>query len=173
MSELRNVTAALLAGGLGTRLRTVLPHRPKALAQVRGRPFLACLLDQLAAAGVRHAVLCTGHLGEQVQAEVGNAYGPLRLAYSQESAPLGTAGALRLALPLLSSASALVMNGDSFCDVDLNAFWRWHRERGAKASLVLAKVADTSRYGRVNVSADGAVLRFHEKGRESGPGWIN
>jgi NDP-sugar pyrophosphorylase family protein len=167
------VIAAILAGGLGTRLRPVVADRPKALAEVRGRSFLAYLLDQLTEAGARRVVLCTGHLGKQVQAEFGQSYGPLRLAYSQEATPLGTAGALRLALPLLNSSAVLVMNGDSLCDVDLSAFWSWHRERGAKASLVLTKVPDTSRYGRVNVSQNGDVLRFDEKGRECGPGWIN
>lgn len=171
--DLVGVTAAILAGGLGTRLRPVMADRPKVMFPVRGRPFVAYLLDQLAKSGVECAVLCTGHLGEQVKAGAGPSHGILRLSYSQESTPLGTAGALRLALPLLNSDPVLVMNGDSFCDVDPNAFWRWHCERGAKASLVLAKVQDTSRYGRVKVSKNGAVLNFDEKGRESGPGWIN
>ena len=171
--DLASVTAAILAGGLGTRLRSVVADRPKVLAEIRGRPFLAYLLDQLAAAGVRTVVLCTGYLGEQVRAAFGDSYNSLSLVYSQESSPLGTAGALRLALPLFKAETVLVMNGDSFCETDLRAFWAWHQARGANATLLLTKVPDTKRYGRVDVDDDGRVLRFDEKDDKREPGWIN
>jgi NDP-sugar pyrophosphorylase family protein len=173
MQDLAGVTAAILAGGLGTRLRPVVANRPKVLAEIRERPFLAYLLDQLAGAGIRHVVLCTGYLGEQVRTVFGDSYSSLRLIYSQESSPLGTAGALRLALPLFESDSVLVMNGDSFCQANLRAFWAWHCARGADATLLLTKVPDTRRYGRVQVDENGLVLRFDEKGDKDGPGWIN
>ncbi|MBI1924859.1 nucleotidyltransferase family protein [Candidatus Poribacteria bacterium] len=173
VQELANVTAAILAGGLGTRLRSVVADRPKVLAEIQGRPFLAYLLDQLAVAGVRDVVLCTGYMGEQVQAMFGDSYGCLRLVYSQESSPLGTAGALRLALPLFKSTSVLVMNGDSFCETDLKAFWTWHCARDAEATLLLTQMPDTRRYGRVHLDADGLVSRFDEKNDKRGCGWIN
>ena len=173
MQDLANVTAAILVGGLGTRLRSVVADRPKVLAEIRERPFLAYLLDELAGAGVRTVVLCTGYLGEQVQALFGDSYGSLRLVYSRESSPLGTAGALRLALPLFKSDSVLVMNGDSFCQANLRAFWAWHCAQGADATLLLTRMPDTKRYGRVHVDEDGLVLRFDEKGHNGGPGWIN
>ncbi len=173
MIELADVTAAILAGGLGMRLRGVVTDRPKVLATIRGRPFLAYLLDQLVAAGIRGAVLCTGYMGDQVRDVLGKSYKALRLAYSQESAPLGTAGALRLALPLLNSNPVLVLNGDSYCAADLKQFWLWHRTRRANATLLLTRMSDTARYGRVQVSSDGTVTHFDEKGRENGPGWIN
>jgi NDP-sugar pyrophosphorylase family protein len=147
--------------------------RQKVVACIRGRPFLTYLLDLLGAAGVRNVVLCTGYLGEQVRSTLGDEYRNLRLRYSKEESPLGTAGALRLALPLLASDPVLVMNGDSFCDADLAALWAWHRERGAAATLFLTEMPDTKRYGRVEVDADGHVTAFAEKGSQSGPGWIN
>ncbi len=168
-----HVTAAILAGGLGTRLRSVVADRPKVLAEIRGRPFLLYLLDQLVAAGIRYVVLCTGYLGEQVWAMFGDSYGSLRLAYSQEPSPLGTAGALQLALPLFKSDSVLVINGDSYCEVNLKTFWAWHCAQGADATLLLTEVPDTARYGRVHVDADGAVVSFNEKGGENSPGWIS
>ena len=171
--DLAGVTVAILAGGLGTRLRPVVADRPKVLAPVAGRPFLAYLLDQVAAAGLRDVVLCIGHLGEQVWATFGEARGRVRLAYAQESAPLGTAGALRLALPLLTSETVLVLNGDSYCAVDLGAFWAWQGRCPSNAALVLTKVSDTARYGQVHVNAAGRVASFAEKGSEGGPGWIN
>lgn len=173
MHELTDVTAAILAGGLGKRLRSVVADRPKVLAKIRGKPFLAYLLDQLVAAGIRDVVLCTGYLADQIRAIFGASYGSLRVTYSEESAPLGTGGALRLALPLFKSNPVLVMNGDSYCDANLESFWVWHRRRRANAALLLTKVSDTQRYGRVQAGADGAVTHFEEKGSGKGPGWIN
>src|SRR5947208_1434645 len=109
--DLSGVVAAILAGGFGTRLRSVVADRPKPLATISGRPFLAYQLDQLAAVGLRRVVLCTGYRGDQVEATFGRHYAGMRLEYSLEAAPLGTAGALRLALPLLDSDHVLVMNG--------------------------------------------------------------
>ncbi|MGE5217846.1 MAG: HAD-IIIA family hydrolase [Chloroflexota bacterium] len=163
----------MLAGGLGTRLRSKVADRPKALAEVRSRPFLAYLLDQLVAAGCRTAVLCTGYLGEQISRTFGESYGSLHLIYSREQAPLGTGGALRLALPSIASDPALVMNGDSYCDLDIHAFWKWHNRRHVAASIALARVGQSGRYGRVKVDADARVTEFVEKQKGAGPGWIN
>ena len=167
------VQAVILVGGLGTRLRPRLADRPKVLADVRGRPFLSYLLDQLEHHEVRDVVLCTGHLGEQVCTVFGDSYGKLRLAYSRELSPQGTGGALRLALPLLHSESVLVMNGDSFCDVDLGAFFIWHQTRSARGSLVLVKRSNTTCSGRVEIDAEGRITSFEEKSGHTGPGWIN
>jgi NDP-sugar pyrophosphorylase family protein len=73
----------------------------------------------------------------------------------------------------VQSETVLIMNGDSFCETDLKAFWTWHSARGAAATILLTEVADTRRYGRVFVDADGRVLKFEEKNSDSGPGWIN
>jgi D-glycero-alpha-D-manno-heptose 1-phosphate guanylyltransferase len=173
MEELSAVSVAILAGGLGTRLRSVVDDRPKVLAEIGGRPFLAYLLDQLLSYDIRLVVLCTGYRGEQVEAEFGDKYEKLNLIYSHEMSPLGTAGALRLALPFFESESVLILNGDSFCGANLKAFWEWHHERIADVTLLLTQVPDTKRYGRVDVDAQGCVLRFDEKDGNSGPGWIN
>lgn len=168
-----DVTAVILAGGLGRRLRPLVADRPKVLAEIRGRPFLAYLLDQLHMAGLSYAVLCTGYMGKMMQETFGDRYRDLRLVYSQETTPLGTGGALRLALPLFKSEQVLVMNGDSFCDAKLDSICEWHLTRRAKATVVLARVSDTGRYGRVHTAADGTILSFAEKSKQSGPGWIN
>ena len=183
-------SAVILAGGLGTRLRTALPDRPKVLAPVAGRHFLAYLLDQIADAGFRDVILCTGYLGEQVRNVFGTRFRRLELRYSQEAEPRGTAGALREALPLLRITSdgdndgnendddnennddVLVFNGDSYCQTDLAAFVQWHQQKRSKASLVLAQVPDVSRFGSVEFDGQHRIQRFREKG-SSGPGWIN
>jgi NDP-sugar pyrophosphorylase family protein len=173
MKGLSDITAAILAGGLGTRLRSVIGEQAKVLADVRGQPFLAYLLDQLASAGLQYVVLCIGHRGEEVRAMFGNSYRRLRLVYSQEAKPLDTAGALRLALPLFHSDSVLVMNGDSFCSVDLGTFWSLHEARNANATILLTETSDTKRYGRVDVDENGRVTQFAEKDNKGVPGWIN
>jgi NDP-sugar pyrophosphorylase family protein len=170
---LDNLTAAILAGGLGTRLRAAVADRQKVVASVAGRPFLMRLLDQLADAGLRRVVICTGYKSEQVAEMAGSEYRGMSLRYSPEPAALGTAGALRLALPLLEGDPVLAMNGDSFCETDLVAFWRSHRERKAVGSMVVREVAETSQSGRVGYDANGVVTSFVEKGASAGAGWIN
>ena len=173
MHDLSDTTAAILAGGLGTRLRSVVADRPKVMAEVCGRPFLTFLLNQLAQAGIGKTVLCTGYMGEQIRDAFGASYKGMALTYSQEATPLGTGGAIRLAAPHFESGSVLVINGDSYCEADLDGFKYWHSERRSKASLLLTRVADTSRYGRVVTDQTGLVRAFEEKKPDGGPGWVN
>lgn len=173
MTGLEETTAVILAGGLGTRLREVVADRPKVLAEVNGRPFLACLLDRLVDAGIRKVVLCTGYMAEQVSETFGISYRGIELLFSKEDKPLGTGGALRQALPLITSDPVLVMNGDSFCDADLGLFAHQHKSGAAQVSLVLTHVDDVARYGAVDVNGMGCVVSFKEKGSQSGAGMIN
>lgn len=173
MHDLATISAFVLAGGMGTRLRSVIPDRPKVLAPVHGRPFLAYLLDRLAHAGVGHAVLGTGYMANAVEAAFGAAHAGMRLTYSREPTPLGTGGAVRHALPQLPSDPILVLNGDSYFDADLGAFARAFASFGASAALLRTQVPDVSRYGQVHVDAAGRVCRFEEKGTARGAGWIN
>ena len=168
-----DIQAVILAGGLGTRLRSVVADKPKVLAPVNGRPFIEYLFEQLVRAGIRDAVLCTGYLGEKIREVFGDRWRDLNLAYSQEAEPLGTGGALRLAGPYITSDTVLVLNGDSYLDGDLAEAFDWHRDKKAGATILLAEVADTGRYGRVLTDPDGNILRFREKSAETGKGFIN
>ena len=168
-----HLTVAILAGGLGTRLWPAVGDRPKVLAPVHHRPYLTYLLDRLAGASIRDVVLLTGYRAEQVARALGTTYRGMKLIYVPEPSPLGTGGAVRGALPRLASPLILLMNGDSFCEVDLAAFREFHRRKGADVSLVLAKVADASRFGRVQLRRGGQVLRFGEKEPGRTGGWIN
>jgi NDP-sugar pyrophosphorylase family protein len=151
----------------------VLSDTPKALAEVSGRPFLAYILEQLSFARFRSAVICTGYMADKVRDCFGDAYGSLRLTYSKEDRPLGTGGALKLALPHIRSETILVMNGDSYIDADLTAYADWFLQKQARAALLLTKVSDTTRYGAVTVDEDDRIITFDEKGGSLGPGWIN
>lgn len=168
-----DLTALVLVGGLGTRLRSVVSDVPKPLAPVRGRPFLAYLLALLRSQGVRDVVLCAGYRAELLEERLGDgsAFG-LSLRYSVETEALGTAGALRNALDLVRTEPALVLNGDSFVAVDIAALLRFHRERSALASILLARVERSDRFGTIEFDeADGTVRAFREKA--PGAGWVN
>ena len=173
MNSSDSPTAVILAGGLGTRLQATIPNQQKVMVKFANKPFIYRILDQLAAKNINNVILCTGHLGGQVRKNIGAFYKTLQIRYSQETTPLGTAGALRFALPLINSRTMLVMNGDSFCDIDLLEFLYWHSKRNARASIVVTHVEDVGRYGIVEINEGDQVTRFQEKGSITGPGWIN
>lgn len=173
MGDLAQITAVVLAGGLGTRLRSVVADRPKVLAEVHGRPFLALLLDHLVEAGIRTVVLCTGYRGEDVRSTFGKSYKSLTLLYSCESEPMGTAGALRKGLDLFKSDPVMVLNGDSISRADLFDFYRWHSSRPSAGTLVVSRKADTGRFGCIRFDQDGRILGFNEKAGTSEPGWVS
>ena len=171
----QDTPAFLLVGGLGTRLQSVLSSTPKPLARVGKMPFLELLVLQLRSQGIRRIVMCTGHLASQIEQEFGDGkkWG-VAIDYSQESQPLGTAGAVKLAERYLSQASDfLVMNGDSFLELDLRQFIRFHREHGGVVSLAVRKVPDAARYGTVHMDAKHRVVGFSEKTGSAAPGVIN
>lgn len=171
---LAEVDVAILAGGLGTRISGVLGDTPKILAPVAGKPFLDHLLDWLAGHGARRVVLCLGHLAAAVTAHLaGRAPGPLVIECSLESEPRGTGGALRLARPLLRSEPVLVMNGDTWLDIDLGEFLAAVEAARAEIGIACVEVEDAARYGRVAV-IDGLVTAFVEKiATHPGPGLVN
>lgn len=165
--------ALILAGGLGTRLQPVVADRPKPIAEVAGRPFLERLLHQLSRHGYRRAVLCVGYKAEQIEAELGDAYGPLALAYSFEDKPLGTGGALRQAVNMVEATHVLAMNGDSFCDMDLDAFSAVHTSQRAMATIATVHREDRSRSGAVEMAATGRITVFAGRPVMPTPGLIN
>jgi len=174
-SERRSVQALVLVGGKGTRLRPLTLETPKPVLTLVDRPFLRYMIEWLAGHGVDHIVLACGFLPDQLRDVLGDGEpGGPRLTYVVEEEQLGTAGAIRFALPHLEERF-FALNGDVLTDLDLTALWRSHEERGAKASLGLYPVEDPTGYGLVDLAADGQVLDFHEKPEpgHAGPGLIN
>lgn len=170
---LLDVPVIILAGGLGTRLRSVVSDRPKPLATVGGRPFLELLLDQIEASGGREVVLATGYLGDAIESRFGRVRGPLRLEYVREEKPLGTGGAARLAIERIENDRAMIMNGDSFVDINLSDFAIRSEESGYDVSIAVAYAADAARFGVIEIDPRGRVVSFHEKEGVSRAGWIN
>ena len=166
--------AIILAGGLGTRLRPVVSDAPKSMAEVADRPFVEYLLAQLGSNGFRRAVICAGFMADALVSHLGDGrdFG-VNLTYSVETEPRGTAGALKLAQPLLAGDAWLLMNGDSLFDISLQDLVEAHRSRPALVTIALAQVDAGDRYGRVTLDADGMITAFAEKTPSSTPGLIN
>ena len=173
MKDLADINVAILAGGLGTRLRSKIAGQQKILAPVKNYPFLTYVLDRLNETGFKKIVICTGYLGKQVKKQFGGKYGGLSLFYSHEHEKLDTAGAIRLALPLLTSDDILVTNGDTYFDSDLKKFWQFHLAKKSKATILLKKIANISRYGQVVLDKNNRIISFQEKDGKKGTGLIN
>jgi D-glycero-alpha-D-manno-heptose 1-phosphate guanylyltransferase len=170
-----NICAILLVGGMGKRLRSVLPATPKPLAPVGKKSFLHLVVGQLRSQCVHRLVMCTGYLADQINDEFGDGHElGLTIDYSKESCPLGTAGAVKLAERCLSAApDFLVMNGDSFLELDFRELVRFHREHRALISIAVRKVGNAARYGTVQVEAGDRVSGFTEKTGTNAPGLVN
>lgn len=166
--------AVILVGGQGTRLKSVVNDRPKSMAEVCGRPFVEWLVLALRQQGVTRLIFCAGHLGQVIEAHFGDGkrFGT-EIICARELMPLGTAGALRYALDLIRSDRLVVLNGDSYCRVDLRQLLQIHQDRGALATLWLVPAEDSGRYGSVDIDSQGRVCGFREKTAAARPGLIN
>jgi D-glycero-alpha-D-manno-heptose 1-phosphate guanylyltransferase len=171
----KGMKAVLLVGGMGTRLRAVVASTPKPLASVGERPFLELLVRQLRHQEIRQLVLCTGYLSHEIEKELGNGRTwDVSIEYSKETSPLGTAGAVRLAEPLLRGVSDfLVMNGDSFMEMDFRELIAFHHRSGGLGSMAVVRMKNEMRYGTVRVAADGRVTGFLEKSAGDSTGLVN
>lgn len=163
--------AIVLAGGFGTRLRSVVSNVPKPLAPVRGRPFLAYVLDLLASNDIHRVILATGYMGDVIVDSVGDRWLGMEVRYSHEEAPLGTGGAIAQAASYIERDAFFVVNGDTYVELDYAAFDMCVDDERAILGMALAHVPDVTRYGSVNV-ASGRVTGFVEKGA-GGAGYIN
>jgi D-glycero-alpha-D-manno-heptose 1-phosphate guanylyltransferase len=168
------VEAIILAGGFGTRLRSLVNDRPKPMAPIGDRPFLAILLDYWARQGVSRVVLSVGYAREEIIDFFGARYGSISIAYAIEEEPLGTGGAITHALEQVSDDLVWVLNGDSFLRLDCRKMLEAHRGGGLSApvmSLALRQIDDASRYGTVVVENE-RIVGFAPAGTATG-GLIN
>jgi mannose-1-phosphate guanylyltransferase len=156
--------AVILVGGFGTRLRPLTDRTRKDMLALVDRPLLAYTFEHLRRNGVERAVLSCGYLPTQIREYFGDEWHGLSLEYRVEEEPLGTGGAIRFAAEHLGERF-LAVNGDSLREADLGALGRFHRERGARATILLTPVADPTRYGLVRLGEEGRVAAFLEKPR--------
>lgn len=156
----------ILAGGLGTRLRSVVSEVPKCMAPVAGKPFLWYLLKYLTRFDVARVVLSVGYLREVIFKwidEVKDDF-PFEFDYAVEETPLGTGGGIRLAMSKIQGTEAVILNGDTFFDVELDTLVEAHRSHSwADITLALKPMRHFDRYGTIEQSAAGRILKFNEK----------
>lgn len=165
--------AIILAGGLGTRLNEVVKELPKPMAPINDRPFLTYQLDYLLLYGIRRVILSVGYKYEAIESYFGSEYRGMEILYAVEKEPLGTGGAIAMALEMALSDQVLVLNGDTHFRVNYGRLWNFHKRTEAKISMVLRLVEDVDRFGSVDVDFLGVVRSFSEKGRFTGRGLIN
>ncbi|MEO6254092.1 MAG: nucleotidyltransferase family protein [Ferruginibacter sp.] len=155
--------AIILAGGLGTRLRTVVSDVPKCMAPVAGRPFLDIVIDFLLEQGIDKIIFSVGYKGEMIITHVNDQYPMLNAQFSIEEEPLGTGGAVKLACSLVTKKNVLVLNGDTLFKVDIPELAAFHNSRGADCTLSLKPMLDFNRYGVVELNNDHSIASFKEK----------
>lgn len=164
--------AIVLAGGLGTRLRSVAGDLPKPMVPVGGRPFLAHVMDHLVDGGIDTVSLAVGYRAEVIRSYFGDTYRGMRVMYSQEERQLGTGGAIAKAVAGLPFDRIAVVNGDTLFEIELKALYAFHRDAGADVTIAVRAVGDMSRYGGVILDQKQRVRGFLEKGA-GGPGIVN
>ena len=165
--------AIILAGGFGTRLREVIQDLPKPMAPINNIPFLEYLVKYLKHFGITKIIFSTGHLSKKISDYFGEEFNGISIAYSHEDTPLGTGGGIRLALEKCKDKEVLVMNGDSFFDIDLHNYFQLHQQSHSSCSLAIRKVEDASRYGTIQLKENGKIISFNEKNGKNEPGLIN
>jgi mannose-1-phosphate guanylyltransferase len=169
----RTPDAVVLCGGMGLRLQSVIGEAPKGMAEVAGRPFLELLLRQLCRHGFQRAILAVGYQRDAIRMHFGDHAFGLEIVYSEETYPLGTGGALRNAVEHITSDSLLVMNGDSYTNVDLTHFLDHCRETAADAGVVVVPADGRSDCGFALLDADGRMVGFNENQAPVDASYVN
>ncbi|HQY18680.1 MAG TPA: sugar phosphate nucleotidyltransferase, partial [Ferruginibacter sp.] len=155
--------AIILAGGLGTRLRSVVADVPKCMAPVSGKPFLAYLINALQNQGIEKFIFSLGYKSEIILQYLANEFPNLNTQIVVEKEPLGTGGAIRLACEKVAGDDVLIFNGDTFFDINLKTFSAFHHTQNAACSIALKTMQQFDRYGSVEISEEHIVTAFNEK----------
>ena len=155
--------AIILAGGLGTRLRSVVSDAPKCMAPVSGKPFLSFLIFYLQKSGIENFIFSVGYMHEIIEQFLEENYPDLKYKIALEEQPLGTGGAIKLACTKTSEKNVLVCNGDTMYKIDVALLSKFHEEKKAACSLTLKPMHDFDRYGVVTLNDDQSIRSFKEK----------
>ncbi len=172
---MEKLDSIILAGGLGTRLRGVVPELPKALAPVNNKPFLDIILSALSKwECIEKVVIAVGYMADKIieRYKDTSKYG-FKILFSVEEELLGTGGAIKKVIPQTETDNILVLNGDSYAETDLCDLLDKHVETSASMSIVLREVENASRYGRVKLISDNRIVCFEEKTPGPAKGYIN
>lgn len=153
----------ILAGGLGTRLRSAVPDLPKCMAPVAGKPFLAYLLDYLLAQQVTKFIFSLGYMHEVIEDFIKSNYPQIQYQIALESEPLGTGGAIRLACDYATEENVIILNGDTMFNVEIQALLEMHINNKSDCTLSLKTMHHFDRYGVVETDLENNITSFKEK----------
>lgn len=153
----------ILAGGLGTRLRSAVPDLPKCMAPVAGKPFLSHVIDHFRHQGISTFIFSLGYKHEIIQDFLDTAYADCNKQYVIEQEPLGTGGAIQLACRKAKEKDVLILNGDTLFAIQLAALTAFHQQHQAHCTLALKPMQHFDRYGVVELQENGAIKSFKEK----------
>ena len=159
----RGACCIILAGGLGTRLRSAVPDLPKCMAPVAGKPFLHHVIHYLLEQGVDSFIFSLGYMHEVIEDYVLKNYPLLNYQLSIEEEPLGTGGAIQLACKKTTAENILVLNGDTMFRINTNKLLSFHQQNKAACTLALKPMHNFDRYGVVDINKDGYIQSFKEK----------
>jgi len=165
--------AIVLAGGLGTRLQTVLPGIPKCMAPVNGKPFLTYILDYLISQNINKVILSVGYRNDQIIKYFGDNYLSITIKYAIENEPLGTGGTVKFAFDHCIQDQVFVINGDTYFLPDMQLMEKQHIQSKADITIAVKHMPETARYGLVHTDVNGRITDFREKEPNSANGWIN
>ncbi len=157
------IECIILAGGLGTRLRSAVPDLPKCMAPIAGKPFVQYLINYLLEQGVSKFIFSLGYMHESIETFIQETYPQLNYTIALEAEPLGTGGAIFLACKQATAKNVLVMNGDTMFRIDAVQFMQFHEENQAQCSVALKPMQNFERYGVVEIGQDHKILSFKEK----------
>ena len=165
MGQFADCDVIILCGGLGTRLQSVVSDRPKPMAEIHGRPFVSLLVEHFLRHGARRFIFSTGHFGDMIEDWFLRHRGAYETQFVRDPAPLGTGGALAHAMPLVRSNPFLVLNGDSFCEIDPERLLRFHNRKRARATITVTQADSRDDTGAVALGEDDRLLSMVEKPR--------
>jgi len=152
----------VLAGGMGTRLKSVVSNVPKPMAPVNDQPFLKYLLTWLSKYNVSSIIISVGFMGNVIEDYFGDSFNNIPISYTREDKPLGTGGGILLALNAATHDNVVVINGDTYFPIDLDQFSALHIQHGGQVTVALKKMTEFDRYGTVEFEG-GDVKKFNEK----------
>lgn len=155
--------AIILAGGLGTRLRSVVSNIPKCMAPVNGRPFISYIIEYLQKQGVDKYILSVGYKSENIIDYMNTQFLGVKIQYALEETPLGTGGAIKLACTKVSDKNVIILNGDTMFSVELKSLASFHSQHDADCTLCLKTMKEFDRYGVVELNDDSSIRSFKEK----------
>ncbi|HKP31087.1 MAG TPA: nucleotidyltransferase family protein [Chitinophagaceae bacterium] len=155
--------AIILAGGLGTRLRSAVPDLPKCMAPVAGKPFLFYVIEYFRGQGIDQFIFSIGYLHEVIEKWLQKEYPTLSYQCSVEETPLGTGGAIKQACSMAESKTVVIANGDTLFKPNLNKLLSFYHMCGADCALALKPMKQFDRYGVVELNNDYSIKSFHEK----------